>query len=125
MAKQISFEDFDPNEMGHLKVWAVYSGGTRFKVYSSRGPALNGFMSWTSAKLYEAAGGRWIERAVKNGVRDCDNCHRPSKDLSYSTRDGQARWHKAWCWRRDGAAKITNPPELLCLCYDCKRDLGL
>jgi hypothetical protein len=112
----IAFEDFDPNDINQeWTLWAVYANG-RFATYTSRGPALNGFMCRGQAKLYEYVPGQgWVERVVKDGDRPCDMCGDP---------DVRADWNEPYVWKREGS-KIASPPELLSLCPACRKATGL
>lgn len=120
--RQVAFEDFDPN---NLSVWAVYAGGTRFKCYATRGPALAGLMSWGRAKLYENVAGRWVLRAVKDADAHndtCEVCQHQGVKASYGS------WSvRPWAWKRlnGGRSKIVDPPQLLFICAPCRRNLGL
>jgi hypothetical protein len=129
VTKDVSFEDFDPNNVEHLAVWAVYGGG-RFKTYASRGPALNGFTSWTKAKLYKGEQGKWIEVAVKDldaKHNTCDHCHKAHVKESYAHSYSWSWTRAAWNWARVGGmrSKIADPLRLLFLCHGCKQALGL
>lgn len=116
--RDVSFEDFDPNNwMQDAPVWAVFDGGARrFKTYSKRGAALQAVMVCSQAKLYEMSNGAWVLRATKTGNRltNCTVCGGPSDA------GAQGYYRNAeWLWQKRGG-KITNPPELHYACVACK-----
>lgn len=128
-----SVEEFDPNRDFRVNPWMVYDGNVR--LYKSRGPALNALLgSHGPAKLCEFVNGQWATHAYKPkrlmdfDERACDVCADRPLEAAHSYRyqykrapnAGPLYAHGHWAWRREHG-KITNPPELLFVCYACKQ----
>lgn len=123
------FRAFDPNGMAGGSVWGVWDGRT-FKVYKSRGPALNsanmryyGPARW---KLYELTPNGWETRAVKDAEdknNTCDLCLITTvKEEWEDYTQNYYRSGTPWRWERTAPrprGKIVTPLRLLYLCPSC------
>lgn len=131
-----SFDTFDPNG-GNVRLWGVWDVYCRFVVKPNRGGQLTRLRNMPKGKLYELTSAGWVLRALKDidaHNDDCDLCHQgglraawdayvahPNRYRSPSRAVVHA--NEGWAWKRQGG-KITNPPELMLLCPDCKDATG-
>lgn len=124
--KGVTFETFDPNCLfGDKPLWGVLNCN-KFKTYTQRGHALNGFHNAGQGKLYTQTATGWVLLAVKDGhnwPEFCENCGAGTKgpDLyrDGSVRSGRVVNTGGYVFRRRGG-KVVDPVELLFVCKACK-----
>lgn len=119
-ARNVTFEDFDPNKQFSDKPLYGFFDGYRFRTFAQRGHMLNAVHAATNAKCYIQTPGGWQLIALKSSKLRGDSCDLCGTGIKASfTSSYYYPEHKSWVFRRDQSGKIAEPLELLHVCKNC------